>query len=100
MEVAFFVSKRPYDTPEWRKRRKAVLRERGKTCEVCEQAIQGRTHIHHVYGVAADPQHRDLLVLDASCHDILEIIARRRRRRYRLKDIMRLWHVARIKLEG
>lgn len=53
-----------------------------------------RKHVHHVRGIANDPQHTELLILCPSCHDIVSVIHRRSRERYSMKMITDLWRLA------
>jgi hypothetical protein len=49
---------------------------RERVCQLCERHVPKRAHVHHVYG---HPDHSELVVLCAGCHDLVSILARRPR---------------------
>lgn len=54
-------------SPEWKARRKDLLRARGATCEICGGG--GRLHIHHLtYVRLFDELDSDLSILCDECH--------------------------------
>lgn len=55
------------NSEEWRTRRKALLRERGRACERC--AATKRLHVHHLTYVRLGSElPSDLQILCADCH--------------------------------
>lgn len=45
-----------------------------KVCQLCERHVPKKAHVHHVFG---HPNHSELVVLCAGCHDVVSILARR-----------------------
>lgn len=67
-----------YDTPEYRRARKACL-ERATYCALAIPGIcTGKpTQADHVDGIAADPEHKRLQAVCAPCHDVKTAAERR-----------------------
>lgn len=62
----------------WRKARTAHLERTGRVCKGCGPIAKGkRVHVHHVIGIARDPEHRRLATVCPSCHEIVELLSRR-----------------------
>jgi 5-methylcytosine-specific restriction endonuclease McrA len=50
----------------WKRARKAALERAGHRCERC--GSRRELQVDHVFGAAADPEHRSLQVLCGQCH--------------------------------
>ena len=93
----------PYATAAYKRARLAAI-ERAKgggrkpVCEACGTPITGRVHTHHVHGVERDPEHHHLKVLHASCHEVVEIIKKRRGNLSRAAVVI-LWEIAQEGIE-
>lgn len=68
-------AKKFYASAAWRKRRAAHVAEHPE-CQVCG-ARRKALHVHHKYGFRNSPFDH-LITLCASCHQVLELVARRK----------------------
>ena len=69
-----------YASAAWLALRAEKLAEADYTCECCGRRQEKGQHVHHVLGLGVDPNGRELAVLDRTCHDTVEILARRKGR--------------------
>lgn len=78
--MAFGPSNAYYQSPEWRRLRESALEEADRKCQACGRRQDKGQHVHHVYGLSHDPDGEHLAVLDRTCHDTVEVLARRKSR--------------------
>lgn len=45
-----------------------------KLCQICARYVPKKAHVHHVFG---HPDHSELVVLCAGCHEMVSVLARR-----------------------
>lgn len=69
-----------YRSLAWRARRLEALEAADYRCEACGRKAEKGLHGHHRYGVRNDPEDRWVVILCPTCHDTVELLARRRGR--------------------
>ncbi len=85
------MGKNIYNNKHWREFRQAILEDKETTCFLCNKKkwrwqprkkdwkSNGRFHLHHLhYDTVGQETLEDVVVLCASCHDILHSITKRR----------------------
>lgn len=88
-----------YRSPAWRARRQQALEAAGNACEACGRKALKGLHGHHRFGVRNDPEDQWVVILCPTCHDTVELMARRRSR-LTPELIARLVELARDKIRG